>query len=65
MDELKFTSVADSSQMEHAKKSQELQSGVSPGLPFLLRPAVSRAWTPPGPQQVLPRHKPGAKEPSL
>ncbi|CAO2585902.1 Nebulin-related-anchoring protein [Lemmus lemmus] len=28
-DELKFTSVADSSQMEHAKKSQELQSGVA------------------------------------
>ncbi|KAK1333464.1 hypothetical protein QTO34_005848 [Cnephaeus nilssonii] len=28
VDELKFTSVADSSQMEHAKKSQELQSGV-------------------------------------
>lgn len=26
VDELKFTSVADSSQMEHAKKSQELQS---------------------------------------
>ena len=61
MDELKFTSVADSSQMEHAKKSQELQSGVSPGLPFLLQPAVSWAWEPPGPQQVLPRHKPGAR----
>ncbi|XP_014641237.1 PREDICTED: nebulin-related-anchoring protein isoform X11 [Ceratotherium simum simum] len=29
VDELKFTSVADSSQMEHAKKSQELQSGVA------------------------------------
>ncbi|KAM5323090.1 nebulin-related-anchoring protein isoform 7-T7 [Glossophaga mutica] len=29
VDELKFTSVADSSQMEHAKKSQELQSGVT------------------------------------
>ncbi|KAM7074173.1 nebulin-related-anchoring protein isoform 7-T7 [Molossus nigricans] len=28
-DELKFTSVADSSQMEHAKRSQELQSGVA------------------------------------
>lgn len=28
---MKFTSVADSSQMEHAKKSQELQSGVSLG----------------------------------
>ncbi|XP_032465199.1 nebulin-related-anchoring protein isoform X1 [Phocoena sinus] len=28
VDELKFTSVADSSQMEHAKRSQELQSGV-------------------------------------
>ncbi|XP_057633652.1 nebulin-related-anchoring protein isoform X1 [Chionomys nivalis] len=28
-DELKFTSVTDSSQMEHAKKSQELQSGVA------------------------------------
>ncbi|CAH6940129.1 Nrap [Phodopus roborovskii] len=28
-DELKFTSVADSSQMEHARKSQELQSGVA------------------------------------
>ncbi|KAL1788490.1 nebulin-related-anchoring protein isoform X1 [Sigmodon hispidus] len=28
-DELKFTSVVDSSQMEHAKKSQELQSGVA------------------------------------
>ncbi|XP_066880737.1 nebulin-related-anchoring protein isoform X41 [Kogia breviceps] len=27
VDELKFTSVADSSQMEHARKSQELQSG--------------------------------------
>ncbi|XP_008049334.1 nebulin-related-anchoring protein isoform X2 [Carlito syrichta] len=27
--ELKFTSVADSSQMEHAKRSQELQSGVA------------------------------------
>nr|XP_031538456.1 nebulin-related-anchoring protein isoform X6 [Vicugna pacos] len=27
VDELKFTSVANSSQMEHAKKSQELQSG--------------------------------------
>lgn len=33
MDELKFTSVADSSQMEHAKKSQELQNAVSPRLP--------------------------------
>lgn len=31
---MKFTSVADSSQMEHAKKSQELQSGVSPGYSF-------------------------------
>lgn len=40
-DELKFTSVADSSQMEHAKKSQELQSGVSPRLPFLHQAAVS------------------------
>ncbi|XP_055104754.2 nebulin-related-anchoring protein isoform X4 [Symphalangus syndactylus] len=29
VDELKFTSVTDSSQMEHAKKSQELQSGVA------------------------------------
>nr|XP_031538457.1 nebulin-related-anchoring protein isoform X7 [Vicugna pacos] len=29
VDELKFTSVANSSQMEHAKKSQELQSGVA------------------------------------
>ncbi|XP_066880701.1 nebulin-related-anchoring protein isoform X3 [Kogia breviceps] len=29
VDELKFTSVADSSQMEHARKSQELQSGVA------------------------------------
>ncbi|XP_020022579.2 nebulin-related-anchoring protein isoform X6 [Castor canadensis] len=29
VDGLKFTSVADSSQMEHAKKSQELQSGVA------------------------------------
>ncbi|XP_073096488.1 nebulin-related-anchoring protein isoform X5 [Manis javanica] len=29
VDELKFTSVADSTQMEHAKKSQELQSGVA------------------------------------
>ncbi|XP_036919786.1 nebulin-related-anchoring protein isoform X5 [Sturnira hondurensis] len=29
VDELKFTSVADSSQMAHAKKSQELQSGVT------------------------------------
>ncbi|XP_076982191.1 nebulin-related-anchoring protein isoform X3 [Tamandua tetradactyla] len=29
VDELKFTSVADSNQMEHAKKSQELQSGVA------------------------------------
>ncbi|XP_006880228.1 PREDICTED: nebulin-related-anchoring protein [Elephantulus edwardii] len=29
VDELKFTSVADSSQMEHAKKSQELQSEVA------------------------------------
>ncbi|XP_004412847.1 PREDICTED: nebulin-related-anchoring protein isoform X1 [Odobenus rosmarus divergens] len=29
VDELKFTSVADSSQMEHAKRSQELQSGVA------------------------------------
>ncbi|XP_032986515.1 nebulin-related-anchoring protein isoform X3 [Rhinolophus ferrumequinum] len=29
VDEMKFTSVADSSQMEHAKKSQELQSGVA------------------------------------
>ncbi|XP_073650061.1 nebulin-related-anchoring protein isoform X4 [Tursiops truncatus] len=28
VDELKFTSVANSSQMEHAKRSQELQSGV-------------------------------------
>uniref|UniRef100_A0A8D1FNM9 Nebulin-related-anchoring protein n=1 Tax=Sus scrofa TaxID=9823 RepID=A0A8D1FNM9_PIG len=28
VDELKFTSVTDSSQMEHAKRSQELQSGV-------------------------------------
>ncbi|XP_019502114.1 PREDICTED: nebulin-related-anchoring protein [Hipposideros armiger] len=28
VDEMKFTSVADSAQMEHAKKSQELQSGV-------------------------------------
>ncbi|XP_045294943.1 nebulin-related-anchoring protein isoform X11 [Leopardus geoffroyi] len=28
-DELKFTSVADSSQMAHARKSQELQSGVA------------------------------------
>nr|XP_027785970.1 nebulin-related-anchoring protein [Marmota flaviventris] len=29
VDELKFTSVTDSAQMEHAKKSQELQSGVA------------------------------------
>nr|XP_045217508.1 nebulin-related-anchoring protein isoform X5 [Macaca fascicularis] len=29
VDELKFTSVTNSSQMEHAKKSQELQSGVA------------------------------------
>uniref|UniRef100_A0A8W4FJ64 Nebulin-related-anchoring protein n=1 Tax=Sus scrofa TaxID=9823 RepID=A0A8W4FJ64_PIG len=29
VDELKFTSVTDSSQMEHAKRSQELQSGVA------------------------------------
>ncbi|XP_058154359.1 nebulin-related-anchoring protein isoform X10 [Dasypus novemcinctus] len=29
VDGLKFTSVADSNQMEHAKKSQELQSGVA------------------------------------
>ncbi|XP_027262734.1 nebulin-related-anchoring protein isoform X9 [Cricetulus griseus] len=29
VDELKFTSVTDSSQMEHAKKSQELQSAVA------------------------------------
>ncbi|XP_066211319.1 nebulin-related-anchoring protein isoform X2 [Saccopteryx leptura] len=29
VDELKFTSVADSSQIEHAKRSQELQSGVA------------------------------------
>ncbi|XP_008828431.1 nebulin-related-anchoring protein isoform X2 [Nannospalax galili] len=29
VDELKFTSVTDSSQMEHARKSQELQSGVA------------------------------------
>lgn len=29
-DALKFTSVADSSQIKHAKKSQELQSDVSP-----------------------------------
>lgn len=48
MDELKFTSVADSSQMEHAKKSQELQSGVSPRLPFLHQAAVSWAWEPLG-----------------
>lgn len=48
MDELKFTSVADSSQMEHAKKSQELQSGVSPGLPFLYQAAVSWAQEPLG-----------------
>lgn len=31
-DALKFTSVADSSQIKHAKKSQELQSDVSPWL---------------------------------
>lgn len=48
MDELKFTSVADSSQMEHAKRSQELQSGVSPRLPFLHRAAMSWAWEPLG-----------------
>ncbi|XP_032735408.1 nebulin-related-anchoring protein isoform X3 [Lontra canadensis] len=29
VDKLKFTSVADSSQMEHARRSQELQSGVA------------------------------------
>ncbi|XP_047408149.1 nebulin-related-anchoring protein isoform X1 [Sciurus carolinensis] len=29
VDELKFTSVTDSAQMEHARKSQELQSGVA------------------------------------
>uniref|UniRef100_A0A8C3YTM2 Nebulin-related-anchoring protein n=1 Tax=Catagonus wagneri TaxID=51154 RepID=A0A8C3YTM2_9CETA len=29
VDELKFTSVTDSSQMEHARRSQELQSGVA------------------------------------
>lgn len=40
VDELKFTSVADSSQMEHAKKSQELQSGVSPELPHPHHAAV-------------------------
>lgn len=44
---MKFTSVTDSSQMEHAKKSQELQSEVSPGLPFLYPAAVSWAWEPP------------------
>lgn len=31
-DALKFTSVADSSHIKHAKKSQELQSDVSPSL---------------------------------
>lgn len=40
--------MADSSQMEHAKKSQELQSGVSPGLPFLHQAAVSWAQEPLG-----------------
>lgn len=47
MDELKFTSVADSSQMEHAKKSQELQNAVSPGLPSSQQVAVSWAQDPP------------------
>lgn len=42
MDELKFTSVADSSQMEHAKKSQELQNAVSPCLPSSRQAA--RLW---------------------
>lgn len=46
MDELKFTSVTDSSQMEHAKKSQELQSGVSPEWPFPHHAAVSWAGHP-------------------
>lgn len=46
MDELKFTSVADSSQMEHAKKSQGLQNAVSPGLPSSQKAAVSRAQDP-------------------
>lgn len=49
MDKLKFTSVADSSQMEHARRSQELQSGVSPGLPEPCGAAVSQA----GPRRGL------------
>ena len=46
MDELKFTSVTDSSQMEHAKRSQELQNAVSPGLPSRQQAAVSWAQDP-------------------
>lgn len=59
MDELKFTSVADSTQMEHAKKSQELQSGVSPELPFCHQAAVSWAWEPLGTGAGAAQAQPG------